>query len=75
MEQGWVKIRTYNRAIEAEIVRQMLEENGVPAVLLNKQDSSVFFGKIELYVREEMQLEAIAMSADHHFEEGDEDVN
>ena len=53
MEKGWVKILTYAAAIEAEIVKQMLEENGIAVVLLNKQDSSYLFGKIELYVNEQ----------------------
>jgi len=50
MEKDWVKIRTYINSIEAEIVCQMLIENDIPAVVLNKQDSSYHFGKIELYV-------------------------
>lgn len=52
MENDWKKIKTYTNAIQAEIVKQMLEENGIPAVALNKQDSSYLFGKIELYVSE-----------------------
>lgn len=54
MEIGWKKLKVYNSAIEAEIVKQMLEENGIPSVLLNKQDSSYLFGKIELYVHNDM---------------------
>lgn len=50
MEKDWIKIRTYSNALEAELARQMLEENDTPAVILNKQDSSYLFGKIELYV-------------------------
>ncbi|WP_312330994.1 DUF2007 domain-containing protein [Sphingobacterium sp.] len=50
MENDWKKIKTYTNAIQAEIVKQMLEEHGIPAVVLNKQDSSYLFGKIELYV-------------------------
>jgi hypothetical protein len=52
MEKGWIKFRTYQNAIEAEIIKQMLEENGVPAVLINKQDSSYLFGNVELYINE-----------------------
>jgi hypothetical protein len=52
MENDWKKIKTYTNAVQAEIVKQMLEENGIPAVVLNKQDSSYLFGKIELYVNE-----------------------
>ena len=55
MEKNWIKIKTYTRALEAEIVKQMLEENGIVAVLLNKQDSSYFIGKLELYVSKEQQ--------------------
>lgn len=52
MTNDWIKVRTYTKSIEAEIVKQMLEENGVAAVLLNQQDSSYFFGKIDLYVKQ-----------------------
>ncbi|MCW8311040.1 DUF2007 domain-containing protein [Sphingobacterium thalpophilum] len=52
MENDWKRIKIFTNAIEAEIVKQMLEENGIPAVVLNKQDSSYLFGKIELYVNE-----------------------
>ncbi|MBD1424123.1 putative signal transducing protein [Sphingobacterium arenae] len=52
MEKGWIKIQTYTDAIRGEIDKQMLEENGIPAVLLNKQDSSFMFGKIDLFVNE-----------------------
>ena len=36
-----------------EIIKQMLVENNIPAVLLNKQDSSYHFGVIELFVDNE----------------------
>ncbi|MBD1421117.1 putative signal transducing protein [Sphingobacterium chuzhouense] len=52
MEKGWIKIQTYTDAIRGEIDKQMLDENGIPAVLLNKQDSSFMFGKIDLFVNE-----------------------
>ncbi|HLT87688.1 MAG TPA: DUF2007 domain-containing protein [Sphingobacterium sp.] len=52
MEKGWIKIQTYTDAIRGEIDKQMLEENGIPAVLLNMQDSSFMFGKIDLFVNE-----------------------
>lgn len=58
MEKDWVKINTYTNAVECEIVRLMLEEQGIPAVALNKQDSSYLFGKIELYVQDIWAVEA-----------------
>lgn len=64
MEKGWKKIKVYHSAIEAEIVKQMLEENAVHAVLLNKQDSSYLFGKIELYVHEDLEQQALQLIQD-----------
>jgi hypothetical protein len=62
MEQGWKKIKVYTNAIEAEIVKQMLEESGIPAIVLNKQDSSyLVFGKIELYVNQQDEQEALLL--------------
>lgn len=52
MESNWKKLKVYNQAFEAEIVRNMLVENGIPAVIINKKDSSYLFGVIELYVNE-----------------------
>lgn len=59
MEQGWVKIRTYTTVLEAEIIKQMLTDNDVPAVVMNKQDVFVRFGKVELYVQQENEQRAI----------------
>lgn len=76
MEIDWKKLKTYNSAIEAEIVKQMLEEHDIPSVLLNKQDSSYLFGKIELYVHEKLEgraLQLISESIDNNTE--GEDVN
>lgn len=76
MEKDWIKIITYTNAIEAEIVRQMLVENNIPAVVLNKQDSSYLFGKLELYVNIEDKpgaLELIEQSNELNLE--DENAN
>lgn len=64
MENGWKKLKVYNSPIEAEIVKQMLEENGVPSVTMNKQDSSYLFGKIELYVHEDLEEQALQLIKD-----------
>lgn len=64
MEKDWVKINTYTNAVESEIVRLMLEEQGIPAVVLNKQDSSYLFGKIELYVQGAFAEEAKKLITD-----------
>lgn len=49
-----IKLLSTNNANKAEITKQMLEENSINVVLLNKQDSSyLMFGPIELYVKNE----------------------
>ena len=48
-----VKLLSTENPNKAEITKQMLEENNINVVLLNKQDSSyLMFGNIELYVQE-----------------------
>ena len=55
-----LKILSTENPNKAEITRQMLEENNINVVLLNKQDSSyLMFGSIELYVNEEQVEQAM----------------
>lgn len=49
--QGWFKLYSTKNYVEANIIRGMLEENNIQAVILNRQDSSyLVFGEIEIYV-------------------------
>lgn len=66
MEQGWIKIRAYQSPIRAEMDKQFLEENDIPAIVLNKQDSSLKFGRIDLYVNQEMEEVAQGLLASIH---------
>jgi len=54
MEKNWVRIfKTFNY-YQAEIVKQVLIENEIDSVLLNKQDSSHrTFGDIEVYIHQQ----------------------
>ncbi len=62
MNSNWIKIASFKDAVRAEIIKQMLVENNVPAVILNQKDSSyVFIGYAVLYVEKEHELEAIAL--------------
>ena len=48
-----IKILSTDNPNKAAIIKQMLEENNIKVVLLNKQDSSyLMFGLVELYVQE-----------------------
>ena len=54
-----VKLLSTDNLNKAKITKQMLEENNINIVLLNKQDSSyLMFGTIELYVAEEQLTQA-----------------
>jgi hypothetical protein len=51
MTQKWFLLYSTRNLPQASIVKGMLEENSVPVMLVNKQDSSYLnFGDIELYV-------------------------
>jgi hypothetical protein len=49
--ENWYLLRKTTQYTEAAILRGMLEENLIPVVVVNRQDSSyVFLGEIEVYV-------------------------
>ncbi|WP_018613730.1 DUF2007 domain-containing protein [Segetibacter koreensis] len=51
MTEKWYLLYSTRNLPEASIIKGMLEENNVPVMILNKQDSSYLnFGDIELYV-------------------------
>ena len=62
MKKNWINIFSSANPIEVEIVKQMLEENNINAVALNKQDSSYkMFGTIDLFVNETEQETALQL--------------
>jgi hypothetical protein len=59
MKQKWHLLYSTRNLPEANIIKGMLEQNNVPAVIVNKQDSSYLnFGEIELYVPESLKVVA-----------------
>ena len=49
--QNWIKVFEDQNQIRAEIVKAVLEENGIPAVVLNKKESVYHvFGTYEVLV-------------------------
>lgn len=54
MEKNWIKIYSSANYYQAEIVKQMLTENEITSVLLNKKDSPHgTFGYIEVYIHQQ----------------------
>jgi hypothetical protein len=50
MEKNWVCIFSTHELFNAELAKEILYENGIEAVVINKQDSTYLFGNIEIYV-------------------------
>lgn len=49
--KDWVKIQTFQRVHQAELRKNILEENDIPSVIINEKDSLFLLGEIELYVK------------------------
>ena len=53
---GWHKLYSTGNYAEANIIKGMLQENNIQAVVMNKLDSSYLaFGEIEIYVPQHMK--------------------
>jgi hypothetical protein len=50
MAENWISVYSAGFIYKAEIVKAVLEDNGIQSVIINKQDSSYFFGDVELHV-------------------------
>ena len=53
MEKDWIKIFTSSDIYRSEIVKQVLIEHDIDAVLLNKQLSGYNIGAVEVYIHQE----------------------
>lgn len=49
--KDWVKIQSFQRIHQAELRKNILEENNIPSVIINEKDSLFLLGEIELYVK------------------------
>lgn len=59
MDKNWIKIYTSTDFYKAEIVRQVLIDHEIEAVLMNKQDTSYKFGEIHVNVPSAHSQEAL----------------
>ena len=58
MNENWQVIYSTQHDYKAEIIKAVLEENGIKCFSLNKKDSAYLFGEIELYVSPDNILRA-----------------
>jgi hypothetical protein len=60
MEEGWKLVYFTGDNYQGDLAKELLEENGIQAVVLNRKDSSyTTFGDIEVYVSAEDEESAI----------------
>ncbi|MGK7392952.1 MAG: putative signal transducing protein [Candidatus Cyclobacteriaceae bacterium M3_2C_046] len=57
--KNWQKVYVSGKEYRAEIVKAILEEKDIPAVVVNKKDSAYLLGNFEVYVSPDDLLKAI----------------
>lgn len=65
MENDWVKVYKTTDLYRAEMAKQILEGEGIEAVVMNQKDSTyLIFGEIELFVKSENESSAMQLLKD-----------
>lgn len=57
--KSWKKIYTTPNPVRAEIVRSILEDREIPAVVVNKKDSMYNLGNFEVQVSNDLIIRAL----------------
>jgi adenylosuccinate synthase len=58
MSDNWEVIYTTNQVYDADIVKEVMADNDIECVIMNKLDSSYGFGEIEVCVSTENTFKA-----------------
>lgn len=53
MDQNWQEVFSTSHTWQAEMAKQILEENEIPAVVVNRKDSIYLFGEVAVYTEPE----------------------
>jgi hypothetical protein len=64
MNEDWNKVYTSTDFFKSELVRQHLIENGIEAVILNKQGYPYQIGYVEVYVKPDQFQQATDLIAE-----------
>ena len=65
MEAGWIKIYTSSDFFKSELVRQVLVDHDIEAILINKQGFPYRIGEAEVYIHEKNASEASGIITDN----------
>lgn len=62
MEEGWKQVFLTGEEYKAKMAKDLLENEGIKAVLMNHHDSAYkSFGNIEVFVQEEDEQKALEL--------------
>ncbi|MXV49797.1 hypothetical protein GS399_02360 [Pedobacter sp. HMF7647] len=61
MENDWIKIYTSHDFYKSELIRQLLADHEMEAVLMNKQGFPYRHGEVEVYIHQENFHQAIEL--------------
>jgi hypothetical protein len=50
MEDNWLKVYSAGQLYQVDLVKGILDENGIESVILNQSDSEFLLGEVELFV-------------------------
>lgn len=59
MQPDWVMVFSTDQMYKAMIMKEMLLEESVNSIIVNKKDSAYAFGEIELYVNPDDAVKSI----------------
>ncbi|MCF8374120.1 MAG: DUF2007 domain-containing protein [Bacteroidales bacterium] len=60
MEKNWVLIYSASKLYQAELLKEILNENDIICDIINKKDSAFLLGDIEVYVQKQNEEKALA---------------
>ena len=58
MPDDWIRVYFSNKVHIIEILKQVLSDDGIKAMTIDKRDSAYLFGDIELYVKNDDVIRA-----------------
>lgn len=58
MQENWKKIYSSTKYFEVQNLKSLLSINNINSIIINKQDSELLFGDVELYVQRDNILRA-----------------
>ena len=58
MPYKWIRIAEYKMRLQAQIVKNFLEDKNINAVIVNKMDSAYGFGFLEIFVERDSVIRA-----------------